>query len=122
MLFYCAPGMCNNYRWQGRLYRYARSCERTGSQLMTTFLLEIYLAVGVGFEPTRGSWLNTKSGGQPRSAELVVWSTLYSVYPVVLTPETRGHVCRRVSSPHSIKSNYYSAILKNKTIRCKYFN
>ncbi len=68
-------------------------------------------AVGVGLEPTRGSWLNTKSGGQPRSAELVVWSTLYLVYPVILTPETRGHVCRRVSSPHSIKNNY-SAILK----------
>jgi len=39
------------------------------------------------------------AGGQPQSVLLQTGSALYSVYPLLFTPETRGHVCQKFHHP-----------------------
>jgi predicted GTPase len=74
------------------------------------------------------------AGGQPQSVLLQTGSALYSVYSLLFTPETRGHVCQKFHHPtlnvfglkFGVGKSYISATLqqpkpktKNQKLRTK---
>jgi len=54
---------------------------------------------------TRQLAVTQSSVVDPGRSGIATGSALFCVYPVTLTPETRGHVCQKISSPHNVSGN-----------------
>jgi len=54
---------------------------------------------------TRQLAVTQSSVVDPGRSGIATGSALCCVYPVTLTPETRGHVCQKISSPHNVSGN-----------------
>jgi hypothetical protein len=76
-------------------------------------LLSLRSCRGRGRTSTRQLAIAQSSVVDPGRISIATETALCYVYPVILTPETRGHVCQKVSSPHSVKDLFVVRTIQN---------
>ena len=72
---------------------------------------------GRGQTSTRWLAIAQSSVVDPGRSDITTQSALHYVYPIILTPETRGHVCQKFHHPTISNNLYTPTYLKNSELQ-----